>query len=68
MKRVLMFDAIPMQGGSKIANAELLKQCDKLNVIGYLLTTNPEHWESLLSDTPRVQIIKIKPSPMSSTV
>ncbi|MGI2935705.1 glycosyltransferase family 4 protein [Vibrio diabolicus] len=67
MKRVLMFDAIPMQGGSKIANAELLKQCDKLNVIGYLLTTNPEHWEPLLSDTPRVQIIKIKPSPLSST-
>ncbi len=41
MKRVLMFDAIPMQGGSKIANAELLKQCNKLNVVGYLVTTNP---------------------------
>lgn len=41
MKRVLMFDAIPMQGGSKIANAELLKQCNKLNVVGYLVTTKP---------------------------
>jgi hypothetical protein len=63
MKRVLMFDAIPMQGGSKIANAELLKQCNKLNVVGYLVTTKPEHWTPLLEDTPRIQILNIKAAP-----
>ncbi|EGQ7663053.1 TPA: glycosyltransferase family 4 protein [Vibrio parahaemolyticus] len=67
MKRVLMFDAIPMQGGSKIANAELLKQCNKLNVVGYLVTTKPEHWTPLLEDTPRIQILNIKAAPFCST-
>ena len=58
MKRVLMFDAIPMQGGSKIANAELIKQCDQRDVISYIATTNPEHWISTLSSNPRVQVLK----------
>ncbi len=66
MKRVLMFDAIPMQGGSKIANAELIKQCDQRDVISYIATTNPEHWISTLSSNPRVQVLKIKRSPITS--
>lgn len=66
MKRVLMFDAIPMQGGSKIANAELIKQCDQRDVISYVATTNPEHWTATFSSNPRVQVLKIKRSPITS--
>ena len=66
MKRVLMFDAIPMQGGSKIANAELIKQCDQRDVISYVATTNPEHWTATFNSNPRVQVLKIKRSPITS--
>ena len=37
MKRILMFDAIPMFGGSKVANAELIKQCEQRGVISLSL-------------------------------
>ncbi|HHP0481568.1 glycosyltransferase family 4 protein [Vibrio campbellii] len=66
MKRVLMFDAIPMQGGSKIANAELIKQCDQRDVISYIATTHPEHWTAIFRSNPRVQVLKIKRSPIKS--
>ena len=61
-----MFDAIPMQGGSKIANAELIKQCDQRDVISYIATTHPEHWLSSFRSNPRVKVLKIKRSPIMS--
>ncbi|AUI85987.1 glycosyltransferase [Vibrio azureus] len=66
MKRVLMFDAIRMQGGSKIANAEILKQCDSKNVVSYIATTHPEHWKSIISENSRIHIIRLKHAPLIS--
>ncbi|WP_104026842.1 glycosyltransferase family 4 protein [Vibrio jasicida] len=66
MKYVLMLDTIPLQSGSKTANAELLKQCDQRDVVGYVATTHPEHWNRLLKDDERIQVVKVRRSPIIS--
>ncbi|YCO05188.1 glycosyltransferase family 4 protein [Vibrio sp. VNB-15] len=66
MKRVMMLDTIPLQSGSKNANAELLKQCNQRDVVGYIVTTHPEHWRKLLKDDERIQVIKVHRSPLIS--
>ncbi|MDF2152157.1 glycosyltransferase family 4 protein [Vibrio sp. CAU 1672] len=63
MKRVLMFDLIAMHGGSKVANAELLKLCDEQEIIGYIASTDVEHWHALLASHPRIQLLPVKRSP-----
>ncbi|PNQ53847.1 glycosyltransferase, partial [Vibrio agarivorans] len=66
MKRVLMFDAIRTQGGSKIANAEILKQCDNKDVVSYIATTQPDHWKSIINNESRIHIIQLKQAPLMS--
>ncbi|WP_440888330.1 glycosyltransferase family 4 protein [Vibrio sp. WZ-1] len=67
MQRVLMFDSIPMNGGSKIANSEILALCENKSITGYIASTHIEHWESQLKINTHIKLLPLKASPIQKS-
>ncbi|MGR4991233.1 hypothetical protein ACPV3U_16805 [Vibrio rotiferianus] len=67
MQRVLMFDSIPMNGGSKIANSEILALCENKSITGYIASTHIEHWESQLKINTHIKLLPLKAFPIQKS-
>ncbi|CAH1584545.1 glycosyltransferase family 4 protein [Vibrio rotiferianus] len=67
MQRVLMFDSIPMNGGSKVANSEILALCENKNITGYIASTHVQHWEAHLKVNSNIKLLPLKISPIQKS-